>query len=258
MANKKSKRKEEKKPMAIVVRKETGYGAGSLMQRAIDKNVSVETIEKLMDLQDRHEKKMAKREFDEAMAQFQFECPVIKKTKAVPTKDGRIAYRYAPIDAIVDQTKNLMKEHGFSYAIKTETSKEGVKATCVVRHAGGHSEESSMEVPLGTKTQVMSDSQVTAAALTFAKRYAFCNAFGIMTGDEDTDGAQPQVRQAGRKEKITPEDALLQANDLIDGAETIDALVGLAKRIKASSLFGKEDKDKLSAKINGKIDKIQK
>jgi hypothetical protein len=47
-------------------------------------------------------------------------------------------------------------------------------------------------VPLGNKTQVMSDTQVTAAAGTFAKRYAFCNVFGIMTGDEDTDGADPQ------------------------------------------------------------------
>ena len=34
----------------------------------------------------------------------------------------------------------------------------------------------------------MSDSQVVAAASTFSKRYAFCNAFGILTGDEDNDG----------------------------------------------------------------------
>lgn len=44
-----------------------------------------------------------------------------------------------------------------------------------------------MEVPLGNKTQVMSDTQLYAAASTFAKRYAFCNAFGIMTGDEDNE-----------------------------------------------------------------------
>jgi len=44
-----------------------------------------------------------------------------------------------------------------------------------------------MEVPLGNKTSVMSQTQVVAAALTFAKRYAFCNAFGIMTGDDDNE-----------------------------------------------------------------------
>ena len=37
----------------------------------------------------------------------------------------------------------------------------------------------------------MSQTQVEAAALTFAKRYAFCNAFGILTGDEDTDAKRP-------------------------------------------------------------------
>jgi hypothetical protein len=38
----------------------------------------------------------------------------------------------------------------------------------------------------------MSQTQVEAATLTFAKRYAFCNAFGILTGDEDID-AQPET-----------------------------------------------------------------
>jgi hypothetical protein len=46
-----------------------------------------------------------------------------------------------------------------------------------------------MTVPFGNKTDIMSQSQVAAAATTFAKRYAFCNAFGILTGDEDTDAA---------------------------------------------------------------------
>jgi hypothetical protein len=64
---------------------------------------------------------------------------------------------------------------------------KNVKATCMAKHKDGHSEPSSMEVPLGTKTAVMSDTQVVAAALTFAKRYAFCNVFGILTSDEDAD-----------------------------------------------------------------------
>ena len=50
----------------------------------------------------------------------------------------------------------------------------------------------------------MSDVQKYGARSTFAKRYAFCNAFGIMTGDDDTDGntieeekkTPPQVKPA--------------------------------------------------------------
>jgi hypothetical protein len=50
-------------------------------------------------------------------------------------------------------------------------------------------------VPLGNKTQIMSDTQVTAAALTFAKRYAFCNVFGILTGDEDNEAILPKDKE---------------------------------------------------------------
>ena len=45
----------------------------------------------------------------------------------------------------------------------------------------------------------MSQTQVEAAALTFAKRYAFCNAFGILTGDEDTD-AKPATGEKDNRQ----------------------------------------------------------
>ena len=43
---------------------------------------------------------------------------------------------------------------------------------------------------------MMSDSQKYAGALTFAKRYAFCNAFGILTADEDIDGHAARPKPA--------------------------------------------------------------
>ena len=160
----------------------------AVIQQAIDKNVPVETMEKLLGMRRELKAEFAKEQFDKAMADFQSECPVIKKSKAGGQTDaGVVAYKYAPLEVIVSQVKDLIHKHGFSYAIQTETSKEMVKAICIVKHMAGHSESSNMEVPLGTKTQVMSNTQVVAAALTFAKRYAFCNGFGILTGDEDTN-----------------------------------------------------------------------
>lgn len=127
----------------------------------------------------------AKEAFNEAMAAFQSECPVIKKTKSVSN-----AYKFAPIDAIVSEVKDILQKHGFRYMTTMEFNGTNVKAICRVVHSLGHEEISSFEVPLGTKTGVMSATQVVAAASTFAKRYAFLNAFGIMTGDEDTDAKE--------------------------------------------------------------------
>jgi hypothetical protein len=48
----------------------------------------------------------------------------------------------------------------------------------------------------------MNDTQKVGAARTYAMRYAFCNAFGILTGDEDTDAVT-----ASEVEEIAPFEA---------------------------------------------------
>jgi len=166
----------------------------TLIAQAIEKGVSVETMERLLAMRRELKAEYAKEAYDKDMALLQGEIPTIKKTKIVKSNNGEILYSYAPIESIVEQTKALIQKYGFSYLIKTEMVKDeknnttGVKSICSVKHRLGHSEDSPMEVPLGNKTNIMSQSQVVAAASTFAKRYAFCNAFGIMTSDEDNDG----------------------------------------------------------------------
>ena len=169
--------------------------AENLMLKAIDKGVPVETMERLLAMRRELQAEAAKRRFDEDMAAFQGSCPTIKKTKEVKTKSGQVAYRYAPIESIVAQVKEKLNEYGFSYAVKTETEPASVKSTVIAKHKEGHSEESSVQVPLGNKTDIMSQTQVVAAALTFAKRYAFCNAFGILTGDDDDDAQSTKAAE---------------------------------------------------------------
>ena len=163
------------------------FSTEALIARAIDQKVPVETMERLLAMAKEMQAIKAKQEFDKAMAKFQSECPTIVKTKEVHTKSGAVAYKYAPIESIVEQVKPYLQSNGFSYSTNMEVLPAGVKVTCKITHIAGHSENSEMEVPLGERTQIMSASQVTAAASTFAKRYAFCNAFGILTGDEDND-----------------------------------------------------------------------
>jgi ERF superfamily len=117
--------------------------------------------------------------------------------KGVKTDSGELAYKYAPLEAIVEQVKGFLSKHGFSYSVDQPEAKPGyIKVAFTVKHSFGHSEVTSVALPLGNKTRIMSQTQVEAAALTFAKRYAFCNAFGILTGDEDTD-AQPKTAERG-------------------------------------------------------------
>lgn len=182
-------KKEEKQERALMPVKQD---AEALIALAIEKNVSVDTMERLLAMRRELKAERAKEQFDKAMAAFQAECPIIKKTKGVNTDSGDLAYKYAPLECIVEQVKGFLNKHGFSYCVDQPEAKQGyVKVALTVKHTFGHSEVTSVALPLGNKTRIMSQTQVEAAALTFAKRYAFCNALGILTGDEDTD-ARPE------------------------------------------------------------------
>lgn len=183
----------------------------SLMALAIREKSPVEALERLIAMRKEWRAEQAKEAFDRAMAQFQSECPTIKKTKAgAKTQSGSIVSYYAPIESIVDQVKIPLRDNGFSYSTQQEFLQgDMVKISIRVRHKAGHSEVTEMTVPLGTKTGVMTATQQVAAASTFAKRYAFCNAFGILTGDTDTDAQEPsQPRFTPRQapSEPTPDD----------------------------------------------------
>jgi hypothetical protein len=186
--------KEEKQEQALLP---VRHDAEALIALAIEKNVSVDTMERLLAMRRELKAERAKEEFDKSMSAFQADCPIIKKTKGVYTDSGDLAFKYAPLEAIVEQVKEFLSKNGFSYSVDQPEAKAGyIKVALTVKHTFGHSEVTSVELPLGNKTRLMSQTQVEAAALTFAKRYAFCNAFGILTGDEDTD-AKPMTAEHG-------------------------------------------------------------
>lgn len=228
-----------KKPDTAVV---SGVGmVQSMIQQAIDKGVPVETLERLLAMMKDAKAQWAKEQFDKAMATFQNKCGVIKKTKKVSTNSGTKAYSYAPLESIVEQVKDLLNKNGFSYAIQTRTEDKSVVAICTAKHVDGHSESSDMKVPLGTKTQMMSDTQVVAAALTFAKRYAFCNVFGILTGDEDTNA--PAAKSDNPREGFDKAAARMRACKSVDSLNSTwrslpanlradDELIALGKELK--------------------------
>lgn len=179
------------------------FNAEGLIEIAIKQQVPVETMERLLAMRRELKAEFAKAAFDRDMARFQGECPVIGKNRmARDESKNKDLYKYAPLDSIVEQVKDLLQKYGFSYAFKTVNTAESVKVTCIAKHREGHAEESTMETTLATRTQIMSGPQQTASTVTFNKRYAFCNAFGIMTGDEDTDAQE--LPSAPTKEYAKP------------------------------------------------------
>jgi hypothetical protein len=146
----------------------------------------------------------AREAFLRALAAFQGECPVIVKSKTVtiqPQTGRGYSYRYAPLDVIVEQIRPYLQKYGLSYTIKTRQDDGSLTAICEAHHEAGHTEPSELTVPIDRAAR-MNDTQKVGAARTYAMRYAFCNAFGILTGDEDTDAVT-----ASEVEEIAPFEA---------------------------------------------------
>ena len=158
-----------------------------LLLKAIEKGLPVETMEKLLVMRRELRAEAAKDDYFIALSKFQKICPVIIKGRDVYDKDGKLRYRFAPLDVIIDQVKDALEICGFSYIIKTQQTETTVKAICEAHHISGHSESTDFTVPIDPKAY-MNAAQKVASALTYSKRYAFCDAFGILTGDEDIDG----------------------------------------------------------------------
>lgn len=174
----------------------------ALLRLAIERGSDVGAIERLMAVRQQLNAEHAKAEYDRAMADFQRECPVIVKRKA----GAKGAYNYAPLDDIVSQVKELIHKHGFSFGVTSEIKPPNLKAICKITHSAGHSEPSVFEVPIDNKNPMMTDPQRYGGAMTFAKRYAFCNGFGILTADEDIDGAGSRPKPKGPS-SIAPEES---------------------------------------------------
>lgn len=172
----------------------------ALMQLAIERlsgdngPAMVETLSRLVDLQERVEAKKAEREFNTAMATFQAECPPISKTSTakITTRGGAsFQYKYAELDEIADTIRPLLKSLGLSYSWDTAVTADQITVTCTVRHIGGHSAKSSFQCPTDTKAD-MSGAQKNGAAVTYAKRQSLIAVLGLTTTEADTDGAAPQ------------------------------------------------------------------
>jgi ERF superfamily len=195
----------------------------ALIMAAITHKTDMSTIKDLMELRDRINRERAEKEYRAAMAKFQAECPIIVKSTAVLNKDEKTTrYKYAAIDKIIEVVKPILQKHGFSYQIKSETISQpfaGIKAIAIAHHLGGHSEQSEFSTPIDEKAY-MTLPQIWLSAQSFARRIAFCNLFGIMTGEADVDGnkiiGNITTGKKEKSEKTTVDEATKKIDSLPD------------------------------------------
>jgi len=187
-------------------------GVSDLIAMAINADLDIEKLERLMEMKEREEAKTAYAAFVVAISQFQAECPTVKKTGNVTDKHGKHMYSYPKFDSIMKTIQPHMEKNGLSVRFNSEIADQQVKICCMVSHSGGHTDESFFSCPVESHmTGGANASQRTASANSFAKRYAIMNALNIAGSDYDDDDGQI-LGEAPTA--ITPEQAAKMRDEL--------------------------------------------
>lgn len=161
----------------------------NIIEKAVANGASVETLEKLMDLQERHETRLAKKKFDSAIASAKSEIPTIRKNKVVDftTGKGRTNYAYEDGAEIARTVDPILSKNGLSYRYRTNTTGSQVSVTCILSHELGHSEETNLSCApdnTGNKNTI----QAINSSVTYLKRTTLKAILGLVSEEKDTDG----------------------------------------------------------------------
>lgn len=198
-----------------VVDQPISFSPEMLIAKAIEHNLPIDALEKLFALRDRlreeegeERRRLAKAAFDQALSDFQAECPAIVKRKAVYNKNSNVVrYRYAPLGDIISQVRDLLGKHGFSYRFpvsQLDRDTQEMVVVCVLSHKQGHEEPTERRFPL-SKNEFMSPEQNSSKLITFASRSAFCGALGIVTTEEEEEPAEhPDTPPPARPTPASP------------------------------------------------------
>lgn len=165
-----------------------------LLGRALDRGDDLTVLEKLMDLQERHEKNQARKAFDAAVADAKAELPVISRNRT-----GNNSKKYADLGAFAEAVDPIIAKYGLNYRFRSRQEGGLIHVTCVLSHRDGHSEETTLGGG-ADKTGNKNDIQALGSTLTYLQRYSLKLALGLADGEGDDDG-----RAAGGDEPISAE-----------------------------------------------------
>jgi len=159
-----------------------------LLQMLIERNASLEMVEKFMDLRDRQEANEARKAYMEAMSQFKANPPEIDKDATVSYEVGNKTTRYthATLGNVTNTINRALGECGLSASWHTDQA-NGITVTCTITHIMGHSESTSLSAlpdTSGSKNPI----QALGSTISYLERYTILALTGLATKDMDDDG----------------------------------------------------------------------
>ena len=150
----------------------------------------VETLERLLALQERYDAEQARRAYFEAFARVQGRMQPVQKAGDNPQTRSK----YAMLDDIKKMLDPLLAEEGFAQSVAmVPGAPEGLmRFELLIRHRDGHSERHYLDAP-GDDRGMKGNPTKTAlhgmrSSMTYCRRALICDVWDIRTHEPDDDG----------------------------------------------------------------------
>lgn len=160
------------------------------MMAAINANVDLTKIEKMIELQQKWDAIEARKAYTHAMAEF-------KKMPTDITKDGNVKfknklgeiveYNHATLGNVTSSINSALSKHGLSASWTTEQKEGVIIVTCSITHEKGHKESTSLSAAPDTSGS-KNNLQAICSTITYLERYTILALTGLATHDQDDDG----------------------------------------------------------------------
>lgn len=164
----------------------------SLMDKAIDRGISVEQLQILQDMYFKQQARDAEMEFNRAMNACQVEVGRV----APNAFNKQTQSKWATYDKLDAALRPIYTKHGFCLSFSTDPSvspeTEMTRVLCYLSHREGHTRTYHQDVPCDGKGakggDVMTKAHARGAADSYGMRYLLKMIFNIAIGEDDNDG----------------------------------------------------------------------
>lgn len=161
------------------------------LEKAIERGADAQTLDKLIELKNKMEDRLARQAFAVAMNACQKEMPRVVKDAHNKHTDTRYVY----LETLQDAIGPIYLKHGFSVTWSQAESPNGLtRVVATLWHVGGHSERYQGDYPIdgeGAKGgRSMNALQGTVSAHTYAQRDMTRLMWNITIAGKDKDGNQ--------------------------------------------------------------------
>lgn len=200
----------------------------SMIERIVlNPDADLDKLERMLALKRDHDRDNARIAFARALAAARAQIPPIMKDATVDftSSKGRTYYQHETLAGIARVIDPILSEFGLSYRFRTNQGNGGVCVTCIIAHADGHSEETSLTcAPDGSGNK--NPFQAVGSAVTYLQRYTLKASLGLSAEvdddaqaaaprREDRDDHQQENRQQQRQERPKPTDMSDKADHMV-------------------------------------------